>query len=171
MTNAQEKWSLQVCSQAIAAELERTGQRAIAAAREIAKSTEARNQAARELDASLQVAVVRLQSETNQRAPLPALLSACSRAWREEEQTHSSALSTARAQLDAQSRAVSHAVNSIQRCVANSDAWDFRAQAMLTQASSTEEQLFRVTEECSQLTMAMGAIQAELLAICQGVGR
>jgi hypothetical protein len=170
MTQDQERWSLHACSQAIAAELAMTGQRTIAAASEIAESMTARNQAARELRARLQGAVARLKSETDQRAALPALLILSNQAWREEEQTLSRRLSPARGQLEEQVRAVSGAVESMRRCVAKSDAWDLRAQATLNQAASSEERLFRTTEECTQLTAEMGAIQAQLEAICRGVG-
>jgi len=171
MTLVQKKWSLQECSQAIAAELAMTGQRAIAAASEIAESMEARNKAARDLRTGLQQAAARLKSETDQRSPLPAVLAACSHAWRQEEQALSASLFTARGQLDAQAHAVSLAVDSMRRCVARSDAWDLLAQAALTEASRSEERLFGTTEECTQLIAEMGAMQAQLEAICAGVGR
>jgi hypothetical protein len=170
MTNDQAGWSLQACSQAIAAEIAMTGQRTIAAASEIAESMTARNQAARDLRARLQDAAARLKSETDQRAALPVLLTLSNQAWREEEQALSRRLSPARGQLEEQARAVSSAVDSVRRCVAKSDAWDLRAKATLTQAASSEERLYHTTEECTQLTAEMGAIQAQLEAICRGVG-
>jgi hypothetical protein len=170
MTQDQERWSLHACSQAIAAELAMTGQRAIDAGSEIAESMKARNQAARNLCARLQEAAARLEAATDQRAPLPALLTACSQAWRQEEQALSRSFSTARGQLDAEAHAVSSAAESMRRCVESADAWDIRAQATLTQAANSEERLYHTTEECTQLTAEMGAIQAQLEAICRGVG-
>jgi hypothetical protein len=171
MTLVQKKWSLQECSRAIASELAMTGQRTINAGSEIAESMKARNQAARELHASLQEAAARLQSETDQRAPLPALLAECSQVWRQEERTLSSSLSDALRQLNEQAHAVSRAVDSMRRCVTSSDAWALRAQAALMEASRTEERLFGTTEECTQLIAEMGAMRTQLEAICAGVGR
>jgi hypothetical protein len=171
MTNHQKRWSLQENSEAIAAELARTGQRAIDAASEIAESMKARNQAAQHLCQCLKDAAARLKSETEPRAPLPALLAKYISAWRQEEQRLSASLSTAHQQHDARARAASDAVDSVRRFLANSDAWDIRAQETLTQASRTEERLFLTSEECTQLITEMGVMQAQLEAICQGVGR
>jgi hypothetical protein len=171
MNLVQKKWSLQECSQAIAAELAMTGQRAIDAGSEIAESMKARNQAARDLRTGLQEAATRLQSETDQRAPVPALLAVCTQAWRQEERNLSSRLSAALRQLDEQAHAVSRAVDSMRQCVASSDAWNLRAHAALTEASRSEERLFGTTEECTQLIAEMGEMQAQLEAICAGVGR
>jgi hypothetical protein len=171
MTLDQNKWSLQECSHAIASELAMTGQRAIDAGSEIAESMKARNQVARDLRTGLQEAAARLTSETHHRSPLPTILAACIHAWRQEEQALSVRLSTARGQLDAQAHSVSLAVDLARRCVARSDTWDLLAQAALTEASISEERLFGTTDECTQLIAEMGVMQAELEAICAGVGR
>jgi hypothetical protein len=80
-------------------------------------------------------------------------------------------LSTAKEQHDARARSVSEAVDSMRRFFANSDAWELRAQVTLTQAASTEERILLTSEECTQLITEMGLVQAQLEAICQGVGR
>jgi hypothetical protein len=148
-----------------------TGQHAIDAASVIAESMKVSNQAARDLCARLNDAAARLESETDRRAPLPELLVACSQDWRNEEQSLTSHLSTVQGQLDAQARSVSDAVGSMRECLANTDACDLRAQAMLTQAASTEERLSRTTEECTQLCAGMIFIQAQLEDICEEIGR
>jgi hypothetical protein len=171
MTNHQKRWSLQENSKAIATELAITGQRAIDAALEIADSMKARNQAAQNLCACMKEAAARLKSETEERAPLPTLLAECIPAWRQEEQSLLIGLSTAKEQHDARARSVSEAVDSMRRFFANSDAWELRAQVTLTQAASTEERILLTSEECTQLITEMGLVQAQLEAICQGVGR